>query len=208
MSGWLIVTDDEPCAKNETMFQGFEWYCPSDHKHWLRLSKAVPSLASIGITRMWIPPATKAAWRGSNGYDIYDLFDLGEFNQKGSRATKWGMKQELVDLVGRANSHGIRILFDTILNHKAGADHTETATAIKIDPNDRNKAASRPEKIEAWTAYQFKGRGTMHSKFKWNKSHFTGIDFDNRTHSKAIWRFQGKQWAKDVSHERGNYDYL
>ena len=32
---------------------------------------------------------TKADSPDGNGYGIYDLFDLGEFDQKGSVATKW-----------------------------------------------------------------------------------------------------------------------
>jgi alpha-amylase len=139
----LIVPDDQPCPENKTMFQGFEWYCPADHKHWQRLAKVVPDLAALGITSMWIPPATKAGWSGSNGYDIYDLYDLGEFNQKGMEATKWGTKEELTELVDIANAHGIGILFDTILNHKAAADHTETVRATKVDPHGRDSLRIR-----------------------------------------------------------------
>lgn len=35
------------------------------------------------------PAPTKADSPDGNGYGIYDLFDLGEFDQKGSVATKW-----------------------------------------------------------------------------------------------------------------------
>jgi alpha-amylase len=43
---------------------------------------------------------------------------------------------------------------------------------------------------------------------KWNKTHFTGIDYDHKTRENRLWRFQGKQWAQDVDEELGNYDYL
>jgi alpha-amylase len=62
------------------------------------------------------------------------LYDLGEFQQKGARSTKWGSKEELALLVKTANNHGIGILFDAVLNHKTGADHTETVVAVKVDP--------------------------------------------------------------------------
>ncbi len=224
-SNALIIPDDQPCPPNQTMFQGFEWYCPADHKHWSRLAGAIPGLAGLGITSMWIPPATKAAWSRSNGYDIYDLYDLGEFSQKGARHTKWGTRDELAGLVQIANSHGIGILFDTVLNHKAAADHTETTTAVKVDPKgtryapfaqkagltvdtDRTKVVGKPEKIQTWTKFMFPGRKNAYSSFKWTNSHFTGVDYEHKRRTKGIWLFQGKSWADDVAHELGNYDYL
>lgn len=115
------------------MFQGFEWYVPADHQHWRRLEKALPTLAALGVTSMWIPPACKASWYTGNGYDIYDLYDLGEFDQKGSRHTKWGTKEELVAMAESAARYGIRILFDAVLNHKAAADYSEEVAAIKYE---------------------------------------------------------------------------
>ena len=120
------------------MVQGFEWYCPADHNHWNRLKRVIPSLADLGATSMWIPPAAKAAWPKGNGYDIYDLYDLGEFEQKGSTATKWGTKKELVDMASTASAHGIRILFDAVLNHKASADFPEAAVGRKVDQKGRS----------------------------------------------------------------------
>ena len=116
------------------MFQGFEWYVPADFKHWQRLRDAIPSLKAIGIDHMWIPPGCKAGWHASVGYDIYDLYDLGEFAQKDSRGTKYGTKEELVDMVKVANAYGVGILWDAVLNHKAAADYTERCYAVKVDP--------------------------------------------------------------------------
>lgn len=36
-------------------------------------------------------------------------YDLGDFNQKGSVATKWGTKDELMKLCENAESHGVGI---------------------------------------------------------------------------------------------------
>jgi alpha-amylase len=68
------------------------------------------------------------------GYDIYDLYDLGEFDQKGAVATRWGSKKDLQDLVLAAQDTKIGIYWDAVLNHKAGADSTESFTAVKVDP--------------------------------------------------------------------------
>lgn len=131
-----IVSDDTQCSPNLTMFQGYEWYIPEDHpaQHWKHLTTAIPGLAMLGITSMWIPPACKASWVTGSGYDLYDLYDLGEFEQRGGKHTKWGTKEELIQLTNTAKSYGIGILFDVVLNHRTGADHTETVLAVKVDP--------------------------------------------------------------------------
>ncbi|KUI66735.1 Alpha-amylase [Cytospora mali] len=195
-------------GENPTMFQGFEWYTPADHKHWNRLEGALPSLASLGITSVWIPPACKASWYTGNGYDVYDIYDLGEFDQKGARHTKWGTKEELVAMAERAEQCGVTILFDAVLNHKAAADYSEEVVAVQVDPKNREEVVGEPHAIEAWTGYDFPGRGTTYSPLRWNKNHFTGIDYDHKTKKNAVWKFQGKEWAQDVDEELGNYDYL
>lgn len=129
----IIPPRPQGAQQNQTMFQGFEWYVPADHQHWRRLEKALPTLAALGVTSMWIPPACKAGWYTGNGYDIYDLYDLGEFEQKGSRHTKWGTKEELVAMAEAAARCGIRILFDAVLNHKAAADYSEEVAAVKYE---------------------------------------------------------------------------
>ncbi|KAH9436511.1 hypothetical protein MCOR02_000185 [Pyricularia oryzae] len=198
-----------PSTRNETLFQGFEWHLPADKRHWRRLINLIPSLAPLGITKLWIPPACKGgggAW--SNGYDVYDLYDLGQFDQKGSRATKWGPRTDLDELVRAAGDAGIEMLFDAVLNHKAGADSTERVLATRVDPEDRRKQVDRPGEIEAWTKFDFPGRMDQYSSLRWNKAHFTGVDYDHATGEKAIWLFEGKKWAEDVNGEFGNYDYL
>ncbi|KAK4101259.1 glycoside hydrolase family 13 protein [Parathielavia hyrcaniae] len=94
----LLISDDVPCPPNETLLQGFEWYLPADGAHWRRLADLLPSLSLLGVTKMWIPPACKAAEPGGNGYDVYDLWDLGEFERGGEQeggGTKWGCREEL-----------------------------------------------------------------------------------------------------------------
>ncbi len=39
-----------------------------------------------------MPPAFKGT--PNDGYEVYDLFDLGEFDQKGTVRTKYGLKEE------------------------------------------------------------------------------------------------------------------
>ena len=120
--------------ENKTMFQGFEWYThpTAMASHWKRLTIALPILQSIGIDTIWLPPGCKASSPKGNGYDIYDLYDLGEFDQKGSRATKWGTKEELVELCQTAKRLGVGVIWDAVLNHKAAADGRERCQAVQV----------------------------------------------------------------------------
>lgn len=120
---------------NSLMMQAFEWYAPDDRGHWRRLSRALPALSSLGVDRLWLPPGCKAMSPSGSGYDVYDLYDLGEFDQKGSIATKWGTKAELQSLASRASELGIGLLWDAVLNHRAGADAAERCCAVRVDPH-------------------------------------------------------------------------
>jgi alpha-amylase len=133
----LEIIKKESSPSNPVLFEAFEWHSSADHKHWQRLRKALPSLAAIGITGLWLPPGSKAKDAESNGYDIYDAYDLGEFDQKGTVPTKWGTKRDLVDLAVECKSHSISLIWDAILNHRAFADATETVTVVEVNPRGK-----------------------------------------------------------------------
>ena len=81
---------------NNTMMQFFEWYIPADQTLWQKLAKDARHLSSIGISAVWIPPCTKGTSSADVGYGIYDRYDLGQFDQKGTTATKYGTRDELL----------------------------------------------------------------------------------------------------------------
>ncbi|KAF2692144.1 glycoside hydrolase family 13 protein [Lentithecium fluviatile CBS 122367] len=195
---------------NPVLFEAFEWHSPADHKHWQRLRRALPSLSAIGITDLWLPPGSKAKDAESNGYDIYDAWDLGEFDQKGTVPTKWGTKMDLMNLAADCKHHGLGLVWDAILNHRSFADATETVRVVEVDPKDRRVDITEPFDIAAWTRFDFAARKGRYSTLKFNKSHFNGTDWDQRTEKRAIYRFveEGKNWAQDVGKLQGNADYL
>ena len=157
-----------------------------------------------------MPPGCKAASPEGNGYDIYDLYDLGEFEQKGTRATKWGSKEELLELCKLAEEHDIGIYWDAVLNHKAGADNTERCRVVEVDENDRTKEASEPYEIEGWLGFDFPGRGDKYSSQKYHWEHFSGTDYNQENEKKAIYKILGdnKGWSHSVDTEQGNADYM
>ncbi|KAF4550735.1 Hypothetical protein D9617_16g015250 [Elsinoe fawcettii] len=207
---------------NRTVFQAFEWHTPGSH--WTRLRECLPQLANIGITSIWLPPGCKANSPEGNGYDCYDLWDLGEFDQKWTRATKWGSKEELLALMSSARGLNISIIWDAVLNHKTAGDATEPCWAVEVDPLDRRVETSRPKQIEPWIHYNFPGRGGTYSSLKWHWQHFNGTDWDQRGQQHALFKIvnpptaadnkrksgsrREKDWALDVDNEHGNADYL
>lgn len=167
-----------------------------------------PTIASVSYPNHW-EGRCKASSNQGNGYDIYDLYDLGEFDQKGSVATKWGTKNELTKLCSTAKSAGIGLYYDAVLNHKFAADHKEKCLAVEVDPDDRNREVSGKYEIEAWVGFDFPGRGDKYSKMKYHWYHFSGVDFNAANEKTAIYKIMGDKsqgWAEDgdVDGEKGN----
>lgn len=199
-------------SKNGVMIQYFEWNLPDDGKHWQRLKDDAKHLKEIGISLVWMPPATKATGTNDVGYGVYDLYDLGEFDQKGAVRTKYGTKEEYLTAIKALHDQDILAIADMVLNHKAGADECERFPAYEVDPNNRQKKISDAYDIEGWTKFIFPGRQGKYSQFEWNWTHFSGTDFNQENGKKAIYMIKGiaKGWAENdqVDSEYGNYDYL
>jgi len=198
--------------KNKTIIQFFEWYIPADGNHWNRFKEAVPGLLSMGITAAWLPPAYKGT-RGkeSEGYDVYDIFDLGEFDQKGTVATKYGSKGDYINAVWSAREAGLKVYVDVVLNHMGGAEETEKFRARKVDPANRTKFISDEIEIEAFTKFKFPGRKGTYSDFGWDYHCFTGVDHALGRPGPAIYNIineYGDKWEPVVDNEKGNFDYL
>jgi alpha-amylase len=195
-------------GSNATVFQYFEWYTPDDGEHWNRLKNDAANLRDAGITAIWLPPASKGDGTSDVGYGIYDGYDLGEFDQKGTIRTKYGTKDQLLGAVNALKNNSLKVYADIILNHRMWADSTEIVSAVEVDSNDRTQEVSSPKNIEAWTVFNFSGRGGTYSTFTWNASHFDGVDWDHLEQKSAIYRFETETWDWEVDTELGNYDYL
>ena len=202
-----------PSSKdNPVLFQYFHWYLPNDGRLWQRLQGEASELARKGFTALWIPPAGKGAGGSQDvGYAVYDLYDLGEFDQKGSRRTKYGTKDELLAAIKSAHSAGLEVYADIVLNHRIGADRTKRVEAVEVNPQQRNEVISEPKQIDAWTLFDFPARKHAYSDFTWHWYHFDGVDWDqSRREPGKIYRFtaNSKTWDPEVSAELGNYDFL
>jgi len=198
--------------QNKTMFQFFEWYVNPKEGLWKKVAAEAGKLAAMGITAIWLPPAYKGTkGKDSEGYDVYDIYDLGEFDQKGSVATKYGTKEEYIAAVKAAQQAGLDVYVDVVLNHMGGADETERVKVKKVNPDNRLEFISDEMEIEAYTKFFFPGRAGKYSNFIWDYHCFTGIDYDAATSEHAIFSIlndYGEDWEPLVHDEKGNFDYL
>lgn len=192
------------------MMQAFEWDTPADGGYYKFLRQNAKKIKDAGIDGLWLPPMCKGGGDQDVGYGIYDLWDLGEFDQKGTVRTKYGTKKELLEAIDELHKNNIKVYADVVLNHKGNADFEEEFMARMVDQNNREKDVSEDMKIKAWTGFDFPGRAGKYSDFIWHYYHFTGVDYDANTDTKAIFRVlgDGKYWDEGVSDEKGNFDYL
>ena len=194
---------------NETMIQFFEWYLPADCSLWNKTAMEAEYLSDLGINYIWLPPAYKGIGGNAEvGYGVYDLYDLGEFDQKGSVKTKYGSKEEYINCIKALKQYRIKVLADIVIKKKMGADESEKVIAIEDNPINRNQQISEPHEITAWTKFTFPGRNNTYSDFKWNWTHFHGVDWDESQKKSSVFRFYGKHWDESVDKEKGNFDYL
>lgn len=207
----LLSTGAASAQTNGVIMQYFHWYNTSGDNLWLKVADQADELAAAGITALWLPPAYKGINGDDVGYGVYDLYDLGEFNQKGSVRTKYGTKAQYLSAIQAAHANGLQVYGDVVLNHKGGADAVEWVTATRVQAADRNVEYGGDVSIQAWTDFEFPGRGNTYSAFKWHWYHFDGVDWaQNLQESGKIYKFRGtgKAWDTEVDTEFGNYDYL
>jgi alpha-amylase len=196
---------------NGVVLQFFHWYYPSDGSLWDHARDKAEELAGLGITALWLPPASKGS-KGSSasGYDAYDLYDLGEFDQKGSIRTKYGTKAGYISAIQALEKAGIGVYADVVLNHKAGADETERVSVFKVDPEKRDQFIE-PFEIDAYTRFTFPGRKNKYSSFVWDYHCFTGVDCAVNLDEDGIFKIRNEHaysWQEVVGDEKGNFDYL
>src|SRR6266404_8359598 len=85
---------------------------------WNEVADKIPEIAEAGYSSLWLPPPAKGGSGYSVGYDLFDPFDLGDKDQRGTVATRYGTKEELLRMVRMAHRFGLRVYFDNIVNHR------------------------------------------------------------------------------------------
>jgi alpha-amylase len=200
-------------SSNGVIFQFFHYKYKTGGFLWKELETEAANLGQKGITAIWFPPPYKG-WKGGYdvGYGVYDLFDLGEFEQKGTKATKYGTREELEAALAEVKNAQMQAYVDTVFNHKTGGDHHELVHGCEIDWNDRNRVYGCRD-IRIWSHFKFAGRrkddGELnYSTMEWHWWHFDSADWDELRQEKKLYRLKDKIFETPVSPENGNYDYL
>jgi len=184
-------------STNGVMFQFFHWFLPASGRLWKSLAAEADNLRAIGVDSVWIPPPQKGrSGASSNGYDVFDHFDLGEFDQQGAVPTKHGTKQELHEAVNALHGYqqtanglvalGVRyidVYVDIVLNQKSGGDvDPDYWQAIRVNKDDRTyelrgSGYQRGEiEIKGYTHFRFPKRAGKYSTFEWRARHFDSVD--------------------------------
>lgn len=196
-----------------TLVQFFHWYTPGEGHLWNEVADKARSLADMGLTDVWLPPAYKGAGGGmSVGYDTYDLFDLGEFDQKGSVATKYGTREALEHAAGALRGAGLGVIHDVVFDHKMGSDEPERVHVRRANPEDRTQIEEEAFEATAHTRFTFPGRAGQHSRFIWDAKCFSGVDRIEDPEEDGVFRlvndYGDGEWNSEVAEELGNFDYL
>ena len=138
--GWGLG-HPEPAVANpwngKVVLQAFWWDAWNSRypQDWYTyLAKLAPRLRAMGFDGIWIPsPAKGDAGTSSMGYDLFDHYDLGDKDQKGTVATRFGDKDSLLRLVAVAHANGLEVYPEIVLNHVKGGQEDPAA------PGDRYK---------------------------------------------------------------------
>lgn len=140
---WVLLLATSPFyssyAQNDVMMQAFYWDVPVNETTkngtwWDNLSSKSSELKTAGITGIWVPCPSKGNWGiVDNGYGIFDHYDLGNYYQKGSTETRFGSRQELVNMLNTMHqSPKIEVYADVVLNHVySNEENEEVNPAVK-----------------------------------------------------------------------------
>lgn len=119
----ILSTQTTVLYGQECLLQGWYWEYPktSDGALWAdTLVERAMDISNSGITYVWLPPLSRSSSipnNSSNGYNIKDLFDLGEY---GLGPTGFGTRQDVNNVVQAFNTWNLGAVADVIYNHRDG----------------------------------------------------------------------------------------
>lgn len=150
--------------------------------------------------RLLLPPRLSQAdpWRAQ------DLYDLGEFDVKGGKRTKWGTKEEYLSAIKEAKKNGIVVYIDAVLNHKvrlcllnwSGENELtpcrrleRTSRSVSWLPRSLTRIATRRSRVSCALLLSPPSFAADERRLQYEIEGWTGFDFPGRgdTYSKMKW---------------------
>jgi alpha-amylase len=90
---------------------------------WDHLAAQAQMLRAAGFSAIWLPPPLKGASGSfSTGYDLFDDYDLGDKDQKGTRPTRYGSREQLERCTAVMRANGLDVYVDLVDNQRDGDD--------------------------------------------------------------------------------------
>ncbi len=101
---------------------------------WQEITDRLPEAMSHGYGVLWLPPPNKGCEGTADvGYAVYDRFDLGDQDQRGTVATRYGTRNDLIQLTSEVHRFGGRVIFDVVMNHNGNPSRVENSH-VTLDP--------------------------------------------------------------------------
>lgn len=201
---------------NGTILQCFHGYTSAgssaQRSLWQQIAEDASALAGVGFSALWLPPMTKgSAGVADMGYGAYDLYDLGEFDQCGSVATKYGDRTQLGEAIAAAHAANLQVYGDVVLHRKHGGDRTETLEGTPVFWRDRTRAMAPAQSIVARSQFTFPGRKQRYSGMTWEGRHFQMVNHncalspaEPSSENRLLYRLKPKEFSAEVDVRMGN----
>lgn len=210
---------------NGTIFQCFHAHLPvhlsaHDSAHdpsephcnlWQQVAQDAPALAQAGFSALWLPPMTKASGGSADiGYNAYDLYDLGEFDQQGSVATKYGNRTQLLSAIAAVHHAGLQVYGDVVLHRKHGGDEIELLEGTPVLLGDRNRAIAPAQPIQAHSRFTFPNRASRYSNMTWCGEHFQLVNHNclataDSLEKRPLYRLKLKSFSTGIDMQLGGH---
>ncbi|WP_121969779.1 alpha-amylase [Leptolyngbya sp. BC1307] len=198
---------------NGTILQCFHWYTPADGYLWKQVAATAADLAQAGFSALWLPPMTKASGGADDvGYSAYDLYDLGEFDQCGSVATKYGSYQALLTAIAAAHTAGLQVYGDVVLHRKHGGDEVEHLSGTPVAWRNLDRAIGPTQTIAARSRFTFSGRGQRYSAMTWQGKHFQLVNHNclakpsDLAGQRVLYRLKSKPFSAEADVRLGRQE--
>ncbi len=110
----LPLRAQAPAESEDVMLQGFYWDSQKE-TGWQALEGHAPEIAKH-FTLVWLPPSASAEGGGAVGGT-----NVGYHPRQWNNQTScWGTADDLRTLIATLHAHGVRVLADVVINHRAG----------------------------------------------------------------------------------------